>query len=86
MLKLLLARATDINLTVFQMHIRIVELVNREETEDVSNDLQEELGVSTEQPKEDIVLQINPASTKNDKKQNEDVNGIFMHTCIHSKL
>ena len=68
------------------MHIRIVELVNSEETKDVSNDLQEEPGVSAEQPKEDIVLQINPASTKNDKKLNEDVNGIFMHTCTHSKF
>lgn len=48
------------------------------EVTDVSSKLQEEPEGPTEQPSEDIILQINPASTKDEKKLNKDVNGTYI--------
>ena len=59
------------------MHFRLGKLTNSAEEEEASNKLQEEPESSTEQLGEDIILQINPASTKDEKKLNKDiVNGM----------
>ena len=59
------------------MHFRLGKLTNSAEEEEASNKLQEEPESSTEQLGEDIVLQINPASTKDEKKLDKDiVNGM----------
>ena len=58
---------------VLQVHFRLGKLTNiaEEEEEGASDKLQEEPESSTEQLGEDIILQINPASTKDEKKLNK---------------
>lgn len=52
--------------------MRLGKLVNTAGKEGASNKLQEDPEPSTEQLSEDIILQINPASTKDEKKLNKD--------------
>ena len=61
------------------MHFRLGKLINNaEEEEEVSRASNNFTESSTEQLGKDIVLQINPASTKDEKKLNKDiVNGML---------
>lgn len=54
------------------MQFRFGKLLKNVGKEEASGKLQEELEESIEQPTEDIILQINPASTKNENKLNRD--------------
>lgn len=60
--------------SVLQVHFRLGKLANiAEEEEEASDKSQEGPESSTEQLGEDIILQINPASTKNEEKLNKNI-------------
>ena len=69
--KWLLSGTIVVFCTVFQVHFRLGKLINSASKEGAPNTLQKELEPSTEQVDEDIIQQINPASTKNEKKDGE---------------
>ena len=62
------------------MHFRLGKLINSASKEGAPNTLQKEPEPSTEQVDEDIIQQINPASTKDENK--DALNGELACSCV----
>ena len=60
---------------VFQVHFRHGKLINSASKEGAPNTIQKEPEPSSESVSEDIIQQINPASTKNEKLNKDALNG-----------